>query len=96
MCSQSSLNGSVDFLLAGHVDPGDNMAVVVGHDLLNHVAGEDFLPVDDAGNLQYFGRLTLEFGLKVGSLLASGQVAEDGFVDGGRWFGDAVHHDASS
>ena len=93
MGTEGSLDGGVDFLLAGHVDPSDNVAVVVRHDLLDHVAGEHFLAVDDAGDFEDFGRLALEFGLEVSALLAARQVAKDGFVDGGGRLGNAVGHE---
>ncbi len=96
MSAKGGVDGSVDFLLSSHVNTGDDVAVVVGHHLLNHIAGEDLFTVDDARNLQYFGRLTLEFGLKFGSLLAAGQVAEHRFVHRGRWLGNAVHHKRAS
>ena len=96
MSTKGGVDGGVDFLLARHVDPSDDVAVVVRHDLFNHVAGEHLFSVDDAGNFQDFGGLTLEFSLKVSTLLATWKVPKDGFVDGGRWFRDAVHHDFPS
>ena len=92
MGTHRRLDGGVHFLLTCHVDSGDDVAVVVGHDLLDNVAGEDFLTVDDAWNFDHFGGLTLEFGLEFGSLLAAGQIAEHRFVDGGGGLGDAVDH----
>jgi len=91
--TEGSLNRGVDFLFPGHVDPSDDMAVVVGHDLLDHIAGEHFLAVDDAGDFEDFSRLALEFRLKVSAFLAARQVAEDGFVDGGGRLWNAVGHD---
>ena len=96
MSTKCSIDGCVDFLLAGHVDPSDDVAVIVWHHLFNHITGEHFFSVDDTGNFQNFGGLTLEFGLEVSTFLTSRQVAENGFVDWGRWFGDAVHHDSPS
>ena len=92
MGTEGSLNRGVDFLFPGHVDPSDDMAVVVGHDLLDHIAGEHFLTVDDAGNFEDFCRLALELSLEVSTFLAARQVAEDGFVDGGGRLGNAVGH----
>jgi hypothetical protein len=49
------------------VDSSDHVAVVVGHDLLHNIAGEDLFTVDDARNLKYFIGLSLEFNLKSGT-----------------------------
>jgi hypothetical protein len=37
------------------------VAVIVGHDLLDHVACEDFLAVDDAWDFDDFRRLSVKF-----------------------------------
>ena len=96
MSAKGGVDGSVDFFLTRHVDTGDDMAVLVGHHLLNHIAGEDLFTVDDARNLQHFGGLSLEFYFKFSTLLAAWQVAEHRFVHGGRWLWNAVHHDLPS
>ena len=96
MSVKGGFDGSVDFFLSSHVDSSDDVAVVVGHHLLNHIAGEDLFTVDDARNFQDFRGLSLEFHFKVSTLLAAGQVAEHGFVHRGRWLWDAVHHEPSS
>ena len=96
MSTQGGLDGSVDFLLASHVNSGDDVAVVVGHHLLNHIASEDLFTVDDARNLQHFRGLSLEFNFKFSPFLAAWQVAEHRFVHRGRWLGNAVHHKRAS
>jgi len=93
VCTESCIDGSVDLFFACHVNTSNDVPVVVRHDLFNNVPGEHFLTVDDAGDLQDFARLALEFGLQVSALLAARQVAKDGFVDGGGGHGDAVGHD---
>ena len=96
MSTQCRLDGSVDFLLSSHVDSSDDMAVVVGHHLFNHIAGEDLFTVDDARNFQHFRGLSLEFNFKFSPFLAARQVAEHRFVHRGRWLWNAVHHDSPS
>ena len=53
--SKGGVDGGVDFLLARHVDTSDDVAVVVRHDLFNHVAGEHLFTVDDARNFEHLG-----------------------------------------
>ena len=55
MGTKGGVNGGVDFLLARHVDTSDDVAVVVRHDLFNHVAGEHLFSVDDARNFEHLG-----------------------------------------
>ena len=74
------------------MNSGDDVAVVVRHDLLNDVTSEDFLAVDDAWYFEDFAFLSGDFGLQVSTLGASWEVAEYRFVNGGRWARNIVHH----
>ena len=60
MSIKGCLNCFFDVGLGCHVNSSDDVAVVVGHDLFNHIAGEDFFAVDDAWDFDDFGRLTVK------------------------------------
>ena len=72
MCIKCGLNGCLYFGFSGHMDSCNDVAVVVWHDLLNDVTGEDFFTVDHAWYLKNFRGLTLEFNLKFESLFTTG------------------------
>ena len=61
MSIKGCLNGFLDVRLGCHVNSSDDVAVIVGHDLLDHVACEDFLAIDDAWDFDDFRRLSVKF-----------------------------------
>lgn len=96
MCVKCGTDGGLDFFLACHVNSGNDVTVVVGHDLFNDIASENFFTVDDARDLENFIGLSLQFYFKSGALSTSGEVSENGFVDRRWWHWYAVDHDALS
>ncbi len=89
---QGRVDGEAHFGLAGLVEGGQHVLVVMGADGLLRPAGADFSAADDERDIDLQAELPLELCLQQGPLFRSRCIGEDGLAVGVGKAEDGVRH----